>query len=79
MNIINRLVERTVRNYIRKQMHRRKLKDVFSLIHEEYSHVYHEDNIPTRFDYLAELINETAPISYGYSVKLVKEKTDEDN
>ena len=74
MTILNKLLERTVRNYIRAKMRQHKLKDVFSMIQKEYTFVYHEDNLPTRLDYLAELVNETSPKRFGYKVDLVKEK-----
>ncbi len=68
---MKKLVENIVRNYIRSKMREHQLKHVFTIIQEEYSRMYYEDNIPTRLDYLAELINETSPNRYGCSLKLV--------
>jgi len=53
--------ERQAREWIREQMYRHQLRDVFVMIHEEYTHVYYEDNIPTRKDFLHELVDTTCP------------------
>lgn len=61
MKFSETVIQSIVRRYIRKKMHRRQLREIFLIIQEEYSHVYHEDNIGTRKAYLDELIDTTIP------------------
>jgi hypothetical protein len=55
------ILETRVRNYIRNKMVNRQLEDVFKIIQEEYSSVYHEDNIYDRKEFLHELVEKTLP------------------
>lgn len=56
--------EQQVRLWIRQRMARHQLKRVFEIINEEYRRVYHEDNFPSRQDFLHELVDTTDPDSY---------------
>lgn len=53
--------ERRAREWLRHKMHQRQLDSVFQMIHEEYTRVYWEDNIPTRQDFLHELVDKHCP------------------
>lgn len=69
MNIIDRMIENIVRNYICKKMHQRRLVDLFKMIQEEYTYVYHEDNYFDRKSLLHDLVDETMPEHYKNLVK----------
>lgn len=60
--------ENFVRNWIRRKMFKHKLEDIFIMIQEEYSHVYYEDNFPTRKEFLHELVDKTMPQEYRHLV-----------
>lgn len=57
--------ENFIRSYIRRKMFNHKLEDVFKIIQEEYSSVYHEDNFFDRKALLHELVDKTMPEKYG--------------
>lgn len=59
-----RFWEHRVRMWIRHQMYRHRLPRLFTIIHEEYSRVYYEDNFPTRQDFLHELVDTQTPECY---------------
>jgi hypothetical protein len=63
-----KIIENLVRNYIRKKMFKHKLEDVFKMIQEEYSTVYHEDNFFDRKEFLHELVDKTMPEKYDHLV-----------
>lgn len=62
------IIENLVRKYIRKKMFKHKLEDVFNMIQEEYSTVYHEDNFFDRREFLHELVDKTMPEKYDHLV-----------
>lgn len=62
------IYEKIVKSYIRRKMHEHRLEDVFKMIQEEYSKVYHEDNYFDRNSLLHDLINKTMPEKYDHLV-----------
>lgn len=62
--MLDKFWERRFRLGIRRRMFRHQLKAVFTIINEEYRHVYTEDNFATRQDFLHELVDTTDPDSY---------------